>query len=155
MESLIIEIRAYNRKRTRELNCRVKYRLKYWLVLLWIHHTTRPTRHQRKSQFQTQDKVRPCATSAAKSDIGAKNVQTKSLHWGHLLSIRKKDLGKETILLSRERERQEPTSPPKSRHRRIWHDGPRDWSSSLDIKLTVPQLSLMWKVRLINFLIDT
>lgn len=43
----------------------------------------------------------------AKSDIEAKNVQTYALHQGHVLSVRKKDIGIETILISREREREE------------------------------------------------
>ena len=62
------------------------------------------------------------ATGVARSDIGARNVQTKALHRGHVLSVRKKDIGRETVLISRERGRQELTSPPESRNLRIWHD---------------------------------
>ena len=57
----------------------------------------------------------------ARWDIAARNVQTNILHWGHVLSVRKKDMGRETVLISREREAAT-HFPSESRNQRIWPD---------------------------------
>ena len=92
----------------------------------------------------------------AKSDIEAKNVQTYALHQGHVLSVRKKDIGIETILISRERERKTGTHFParvQEPEQRIWHDGPG--LASFDIKIREPWVTLDVEVSFINFVIDT
>lgn len=103
-----------------------------------ISHNARLTIGQRKRHHQIKDQVRPHTIGVVILDIGASNVQTKSLHQGHILPVRKKDIGRKTVPTP-ETGRQELTSPPESRNLSICHEGASEagWAA-FDIKMTEP-----------------
>lgn len=66
-----------------------------------------------------------------------------------------RDTGKGTVLISRERGRQELISQPESNNLKRWHNGAESGPATLKIKMAKPWVTLDVGGKFIDFLIDT